>query len=137
MLYACDCDSGRTIDARTAPQRRSRLRRFLPGPWPRAEAAGTTALRFRVPEDGTTVVHDLVRGDVEFANATIEDFVVVKSNGDPLFVLAVVVDDLDMAITDVVRAEEHLPTTPKAVLIWRALGGSVRAAASTPTSRSS
>ena len=47
----------------------------------------------------------------------------MKSNGDPLFVLAVVVDDRDMRITHVIRAEEHLPTTPKAVLIWEALGG--------------
>ena len=81
------------------------------------------ALRFRVPDDGVTIVHDVVRGDVEFQNSTIEDFVIVKSNGDPLFVLAVVADDRDMRITHVIRAEEHLPTTPKAVLIWEALGG--------------
>jgi glutamyl-tRNA synthetase len=81
------------------------------------------ALRFRVPDDGVTVVRDVVRGDVEFQNSTIEDFVLVKSNGDPLFVLAVVADDREMRITHVIRAEEHLPTTPKAVLIWEALGG--------------
>jgi glutamyl-tRNA synthetase len=69
------------------------------------------------------VVHDIVRGDVTFANETIEDFVVVKSNGDPLFVLANVVDDQEMEITHIIRAEEHLPTTPKAVLLWGALGG--------------
>ncbi len=79
------------------------------------------AVRFRVPDEGVTVVRDLVRGDVEFANSTIEDFVVVKSNGDPLFVLAVVVDDEAMGITHVIRAEEHLPTTPKAVLLWGVL----------------
>ena len=70
-----------------------------------------------------TIVHDVVRGAVEFQNSTIEDFVIVKSNGDPLFVLAGVADDRDMRITHVIRAEEHLPTTPKAVLIWEALGG--------------
>ncbi len=79
------------------------------------------AVRFAVPGEGVTVVHDLVRGDVEFANSTIEDFVIVKSNGDALFVLAVVVDDRDMRISHVLRAEEHLPTTPKAVLLWDAL----------------
>ena len=78
-------------------------------------------MRFAVPDSGVTVVHDLIRGDVEFANDTIEDFVVAKSNGDALFVLAVVTDDRDMAISHVIRAEEHLPTTPKAVLIWEAL----------------
>ena len=58
----------------------------------------------------------------DFANATIDDFVVAKSNGDPLFVLAGVVDDREMRISHVIRAEEHLPTTPKAVLLWEALG---------------
>jgi glutamyl-tRNA synthetase len=80
------------------------------------------ALRFRVPHEGVTVVNDLVRGEVRFANATIEDFIVAKSNGDPLFVLAGVVDDREMRISHVIRAEEHLPTTPKAVLLWEALG---------------
>jgi glutamyl-tRNA synthetase len=78
-------------------------------------------LRFRVPE-GTTVVNDLVRGRVEFANATIEDFVLLRGNGAPMFLLANVVDDIEMKITTVVRAEEHLPNTPKQQLIWDALG---------------
>jgi glutamyl-tRNA synthetase len=69
-----------------------------------------------------TVVEDVIRGEVRFSNSTIDDFVVAKSNGDPLFVLAVVVDDRDMGISHVIRAEEHLPTTPKAVLLWEALG---------------
>ena len=78
-------------------------------------------LRFRVP-DGVTVVHDLVRGDVEFANDTIEDFVLLRSNGSPMFLLANVVDDIEMRITNVVRAEEHLPNTPKQQMLWEALG---------------
>lgn len=83
------------------------------------------ALRFRVPDEGTTVVHDLVRGEVAMQNATIEDFVIVRSDGVPLFVLANVVDDADMGVTHVVRGEEHLPTTPKYLLVWRALGAGV------------
>jgi glutamyl-tRNA synthetase len=78
-------------------------------------------LRFRVP-DGATVVRDFVRGEVEFDNATIEDFVLVRSNGTPVFILANVVDDLLMRISHVVRAEEHLPNTPKQQMIWEALG---------------
>ena len=78
-------------------------------------------LRFRVPE-GTTVVKDLVRGDVEFANDTIEDFVLLRSNGSPMFLLANVVDDIEMRITNVVRAEEHLPNTPKQQMLWDSLG---------------
>ncbi|MCO5330090.1 MAG: glutamate--tRNA ligase [Ilumatobacteraceae bacterium] len=78
-------------------------------------------LRFRVPP-GTTVVHDLVRGDVSFDNALIEDFVLLRGNGSPMFLLANVVDDLAMGITHVIRAEEHLSNTPKQQMIWEALG---------------
>ena len=78
-------------------------------------------LRFKVPE-GSTVVHDLVRGEVSFDNALIEDFVLLRSNGSPMFLLANVVDDMDMRISHVVRAEEHLPNAPKQQMIWSALG---------------
>lgn len=78
-------------------------------------------LRFRVP-DGTTVVDDQVRGEVRFDNATIEDFVLLRGNGSPMFLLANVVDDIEMAISNVVRAEEHLPNTPKQQMLWEALG---------------
>jgi glutamyl-tRNA synthetase len=85
------------------------------------EPAPGRVVRFRVPE-GVTVVHDLVRGDVEFSNDTIEDFVLLRGNGTPMFLLANVVDDIEMRISHVVRAEEHLPNTPKQQLIWNALG---------------
>ena len=79
------------------------------------------ALRFRTPDDGVTVVRDVIRGDVEFPNNVIDDPIIVRSNGTAIFVLANVVDDADMKITHVVRSEEHLPTTPKYVLLWQAL----------------
>lgn len=91
----------------------SRDRGLEPGPG--------RVLRFRVP-DGVTVVNDLVRGRVEFSNDTIEDFVLLRGNGTPMFLLANVVDDIEMKISTVVRAEEHLPNTPKQQLIWDALG---------------
>ena len=78
-------------------------------------------LRFRVPE-GSTIIHDQVRGEVVFDNATIEDFVLLRSNGSPVFLIANVVDDITQAITHVVRAEEHLPNAPKQQMIWDALG---------------
>lgn len=81
------------------------------------------ALRFRTPHEGSTTVVDLVRGSPVFEHATIEDFVVLRSNGTPIFILANVVDDVDMAITHVVRGEDHLPNTPKYLLLWAALGG--------------
>src|ERR1700722_9136985 len=79
------------------------------------------ALRFRTPDEGTTMVTDVIRGDVEFPNAAMDDFVAVKASGAPLFVLANVVDDIDMSITHVIRGEDLLPTTPKGVLVWEAL----------------
>ena len=78
-------------------------------------------LRFHVPE-GSTVVHDQVRGEVVFDNSTIEDFVLLRSNGSPVFLIANVVDDINQGITHVVRAEEHLPNAPKQQMIWDALG---------------
>ncbi len=88
-------------------------------------------LRFRVPP-GTTVVGDAVRGEVEFANDTLEDFVLLRGNGTPMFLLANVVDDIAMGITHVLRAEEHLPNTPKQQLLWRALGAEPPAWAHVP-----
>jgi glutamyl-tRNA synthetase len=81
------------------------------------------ALRFRTPDEGVTVVHDVIRGNVEFPNASIEDFVIQKSNGGAIFHLANTVDDLDMRVTHVIRGEEHLPNTPKGLLLWAALAG--------------
>jgi glutamyl-tRNA synthetase len=78
-------------------------------------------LRFKVPA-GTTVVRDEVRGEVAFDNSTIEDFVLLRGNGSPVFIHANVVDDISMGITHVVRAEEHLPNTPKQQMLWDALG---------------
>ena len=81
-----------------------------------------SALRFKIPRPGQTVVHDKIRGDVVFDHENLDDFIIVKSNGSPLFVLANVVDDMDMKISYILRAEEHLPTTPKAILLFQALG---------------
>jgi glutamyl-tRNA synthetase len=80
------------------------------------------ALRFRTPDEGTTVVSDLVRGEPTFPNAAIEDFVLVRTNGTPVFLLANAVDDVDMDITHVVRGEDLLPSTPKYLLLRAALG---------------
>jgi glutamyl-tRNA synthetase len=80
------------------------------------------ALRFRTPDVGETVVEDLVRGKPTFENKLIEDFVIARSDGSAVFLLANVVDDMTMGITHVFRAEEHLPNTPKQQLLWEALG---------------
>jgi glutamyl-tRNA synthetase len=87
------------------------------------EAAGTRgAIRFRVPA-GKIGWHDLVRGDVEFDTANIGgDFVIVRSDGSPLYHFAVVVDDATMEISHIIRGEDHISNTPKHILLFRALG---------------
>ena len=80
------------------------------------------ATRFRTPrQPATRVVVDLIRGEPAFDNALIDDFIIQRGNGTAMFLLANVVDDIDMRISHVIRGEEHLPNTPKAVLLWQAL----------------
>lgn len=89
----------------------------------RLEAEGRPrALRFRIDDQGETVVHDLVRGEVRFDNALLDDFVIIKSDGLPTYNFAVVVDDLEMRITHVIRGDEHLSNTPRQLQVYRALG---------------
>ncbi|MFF5582392.1 glutamate--tRNA ligase [Streptomyces hygroscopicus] len=83
------------------------------------------ALRFRTPDEGETVVVDLVRGKPAFPNSAIEDFVIARGDGSPVFLIANVVDDLDEGIMQVIRGEEHLSNTPKQQLLWEALGAKV------------
>jgi glutamyl-tRNA synthetase len=117
--YYCDC-TREVLAARTGAPHRGydgfcRDRGLGPGPG--------RALRFRTPDAGVTVVEDVIRGRPEFPNDTIEDFVVARADSSAVFLLANVVDDIDMGITHVIRGEEHLSNTPKAQLLWAALGG--------------
>jgi glutamyl-tRNA synthetase len=90
---------------------------------PRADVE--PVLRFKMPPTGTTVVEDKVRGRVEFANAELDDLVIARSDGSPTYNLTVVVDDMDMGITDVIRGDDHLNNTPKQINIFKALGSKV------------
>lgn len=90
------------------------------------EAAGRRpAWRFAVDVEGETVIDDYVRGTVTFGHGSIEDFIVVRSDGSPTYNLAAAIDDLDMGITHVVRGEDHISNTPKQMMVIRALGGEV------------
>ena len=79
------------------------------------------AIRFRVPDSGTTGFEDRVFGPIEVQNLDIEDFVLLRSDGNPTYHLGVVADDLDMRVTHVVRGADHLSNTPKQVLMYQAL----------------
>ena len=78
-------------------------------------------VRFRTPDEGEIVIHDIIRGEVRFKNAELEDFVIRRSDGSPTFLVANAVDDADMGITHVIRGEDLLNTTPKVMLLWDAL----------------
>ncbi len=82
----------------------------------------TAAIRLRVPDEGETVVHDLIRGPVSFPNASYDDFVIARGDGTVLYNFAVAVDDAEMGITEVVRGDDHLSNTPKQLLVLEALG---------------
>jgi glutamyl-tRNA synthetase len=80
------------------------------------------AVRLRVPDGGQTTVNDLIRGEIVFEHAAIDDFVIARSDGSPLYNLAVAVDDRDMGITHVVRGADHISNTPRQLMILKALG---------------
>jgi glutamyl-tRNA synthetase len=84
--------------------------------------AADAAVRLRVPDQGATVVEDLIRGPVSFPNPSFDDFVIARGDGSVLYNFAVAVDDAELGITDVVRGDDHLSNTPKQLLVLRALG---------------
>jgi glutamyl-tRNA synthetase len=80
------------------------------------------AIRFMMPQEGETVVDDLIRGKIVFDNAQLDDLIIVRSDGTPTYNFCVVVDDVDMNITHVIRGDDHLNNTPKQIHIYRAFG---------------
>ncbi|MDP6085708.1 MAG: glutamate--tRNA ligase [Nitrospinota bacterium] len=82
-------------------------------------------LRFAAPEEGQTVIRDLLRGDVTFDNAQLDDMIIVRSDGTPTYNFVVVVDDVDMRISHVIRGDDHLANTPRQAMIYKGLGWSL------------
>jgi glutamyl-tRNA synthetase len=87
----------------------------------RGEAQDEGAVRLRVPDEGESVVHDIIRGDTTFAHVHLDDPVIARADGSVLYNFAVAVDDLDAGITHVIRGEDHLSNTPKQLLVLEAL----------------
>ena len=127
--YYCYCSPERLRDERERAEQRGEAWRYdrtclalSTARIAELEAANTPrAIRFKVPP-GTTGFDDAVRGRIEFETANIEDFVVQRSDGHPTYHLSVVVDDVDMAITHVIRGDDHISNTPKHVLLLEAFG---------------
>ena len=127
--YRCFCTPKRLDELRTEQQAAKRTPaydRHCHGLSPqesarRAEAGEPFVVRFFVPE-GPIVIDDLVRGRVEFAGSEVDDWIMLRRDGNPTYNFVVVVDDAAMQITHVLRGEEHLVNTPKQVLLYQALG---------------
>ena len=128
--YLCYCSPQRLEEVRKAQQARKEpprydrhCRNFSPEERQAAEAQGARpVVRFKTPLDGETVTHDVLRGSVTFQNDTLDDFVLLKSDGYPTYHLAAQVDDHLMQTTHVLRGEEWLPSAPRHFLIYRAFG---------------
>jgi glutamyl-tRNA synthetase len=131
--YYCFCTRERLAAVREEQQRNNQQSRY-DGHCrniPRAEAKARQAagepctVRFKVPLEGTTTVHDFIRGEITVENSTLDDFVILKTDGLSLYHLAAMVDDHDMGITHVIRSAEWLPSLPKHELIYQAFGWDV------------
>ncbi|MHB8919304.1 MAG: glutamate--tRNA ligase [Desulfocucumaceae bacterium] len=128
QAYHCYCSEEELAAERESLMSRGDLPRYLgkcrnlcASERDRLESEGRKpVVRFRVPEDNTVIINDLVRGEVAFECSGIGDFIIVKSDGIPTYNFAVVVDDHHMKISHVIRAEEHLSNTPRQVLIYHA-----------------
>jgi glutamyl-tRNA synthetase len=129
--YPCFCTPERLREERERAEARGEAwqydracLRLTPAEREARASAGPAAIRFMVPA-GQTRFDDAVHGPIEFDGAHIEDFVIVRSDGHPTYHLSVVVDDIDMAITHVIRGDDHISNTPKHILLFDALGGAV------------
>ena len=128
-VYRCFCTPAELDERRREAEARGdafkydrRCDRLTPDEISRRVAAGDAfVLRFRVPE-GTTEWNDLVHERIAFPNDDVEDFVVLRSDGTPIYNMAVVSDDIDAGVTLVMRGDDHISNTPKQIMIYRALG---------------
>ena len=82
-------------------------------------------VRFKAPRTGTTIIKDVVKGNIVFQNADIDDFIIQRSDGSPMYNLAVVVDDITMQVNTIIRGDDHVSNTPKQILLYKAFGVSV------------
>ena len=121
--YRCYCTPTELDARREAAQARGETFRYDGRCRTAPERPGTpSALRLRIPDEGATVVPDLISGEVTFDRQTLDDWILVRSDGTPTYNFCVVVDDVTMKITHVIRGNDHLSNTPKQILCYEALG---------------
>ncbi|MEX2643104.1 MAG: glutamate--tRNA ligase [Acetobacterales bacterium] len=124
--YRCYCTPEELAEMREAAKREGRPIRY-DGRWrdrdPSEAPAGVApAIRIKAPIEDETVIEDLVQGEVRVANEQLDDMVILRGDGTPTYMLSVVVDDLDMGITHVIRGDDHLTNAFRQVMVFRAMG---------------
>lgn len=131
--YRCDCSKERLEALRAKAMACKEKPRYDGHCRGRAVAADNPhVVRFRTPTEGSVVIEDLVQGRIETPNSELDDLVLRRSDGAPTYNLSVVVDDLDMAITHVIRGADHINNTPRQIHIFNALGAPLPAFAHVP-----
>jgi len=118
--YYCDCSPQQLDAERRQAEARKETFRYSGRCRSRGLTAG--ALRLRIPDEGTTVVNDLIHGPVAFEHRQLDDWILVRTDGTPTYNFCVVVDDVTMGITHVIRGNDHLSNTPKQILCYEAFG---------------
>ncbi|WP_019090902.1 glutamate--tRNA ligase [Komagataeibacter europaeus] len=126
LAYRCYCTADELKEMREKAMAEGRPPRYN-GMWrdrdPSEAPANTPyTIRIKAPREGETTIHDLVQGDVRVANAELDDMIILRADGTPVYQLAVVVDDHDMDITHVIRGDDHLTNTFRQAMIYRAMG---------------
>jgi len=117
--YYCDCSPELLDQEREAAQKRNETFRYSGRCRDRGLTAG--AMRLRIPTEGATVVNDMIHGSVTFEHSQLDDWILVRTDGTPTYNFCVVVDDVTMRITHVIRGDDHLSNTPKQILCYEAL----------------
>ena len=124
--YYCTCSAEKIEQMRLAAKERGENPRYdgtcrekgLP-------PSNDAVVRFKTPLAGNTIVEDAIRGNIVFSNSEIDDFIIRRSDGSPMYNLAVVVDDITMGINTIIRGDDHLSNTPRQILLYRALDAAV------------
>ena len=134
--YRCYASAEELADMRDKARAEGRPPRY-DGRWrdrdPADAPAGVApAIRIKAPRDGDTVVYDRVQGDVRFPNKDLDDFIILRSDGNPTYMHAVVVDDHDMGVTHVIRGDDHLTNAARQTIIYQAMGWDVPVMAHIP-----
>lgn len=135
MAYRCYC-SKEELDAMRQEQQKNKQKPRYDGRY--RDFKGTVpkdidpVIRFKNPQDGDVVINDLVLGDISISNKELDDLIIARSDGTPTYNLTVVVDDLDMGISHVIRGDDHVNNTPRQINMIHALGGSLPAYAHVP-----